>query len=68
MMSPQKSEPTGLLLEAINNNFESIDQFKKKFSQAADLGLYEHFDFRLKFYYQLYIEPITSSVSDDVVS
>ncbi len=35
MMSPQKSEPTGSLLEAIKNSFGSIDQFKKKFSQAA---------------------------------
>ena len=34
-MSPQKSEPTGSLLDAIKNSFGSIDQFKKKFNHAA---------------------------------
>ena len=35
MMSPQRSEPTGSLLDAIKNSFGSIDQFKKKFNHAA---------------------------------
>jgi Fe-Mn family superoxide dismutase len=35
MMSPQKTEPTGSLLAALQKTFKSVDAFKQKFTQAA---------------------------------
>ena len=35
MMSPQKTEPTGSLLAAIQKSFKSLDIFKKNFTLAA---------------------------------
>lgn len=35
IMSPEKSEPTGELLKALNNSFGGIDEFKAEFSKAA---------------------------------
>ena len=34
-MTPNKTEPKGALLEAINKKFGSLDEFKKQFSQSA---------------------------------
>jgi superoxide dismutase, Fe-Mn family len=35
ILSPEKQEPSGKILEAINKQFSSLDEFKKKFSDAA---------------------------------
>lgn len=35
MMSPQKTEPTGSLLTALQKSFKSLATFKQKFTQAA---------------------------------
>jgi len=35
ILSPEKTEPEGKLLEAINKKFDSLENFKIKFSEAA---------------------------------
>ncbi len=35
LMSPDKSEPTGKLLEALESSFGSVEQFREKFTAAA---------------------------------
>jgi hypothetical protein len=46
----------------------SVCLSEKNFRCVLDLGEPDHFDLRLKFYYQLSIESITSSVTNDIVS